>query len=156
MFAIALGVVGAVVGAFAGNPMLGFKLGIMAGSILFRPKIEDQTQVVKPSAIQIPTCELGSAIPVFYGTFGPISGNVVYFGNRRKISHEVEPESEGKGGAPPAQSTVYYTWSVDFCMILGWGPGTVLRCYSGSKEISLDKFRIYDGTQTTSDAIFST
>lgn len=152
---IGMGILGGIVGAFVGNPMMGFKFGIMAGSMLFRPKMDDRAQVMKPSDIQIPTCELGRVIPVFYGAFGPVSGNVVYFGNKRKIAHVVEPETAGKGGSPPSRATIYYTWSVDFCMVLGWGPGTVLRCYAGGKEISLSKFRIYDGTQTTYDPIFA-
>jgi len=151
---IAMGVVGAVVGMFAGNPMLGFKLGMMAGSFLFIPKAESQVNRTAPSDIQILTCETGNPIPVFYGAFGPVSGNVVYFGNKTRITHTQEQEVGGKGGGPKSTS-IWYTWEVDFVISLGWGPGTVLRAYGGGKEIKLDKFRILDGSQTTSDAVFS-
>lgn len=155
IFGIAAGVVGAIVGMFVGNPMMGFKLGMMAGSFLFVPKAESQVNRVAPSDIQIPTCEVGNPIPVFFGTFGPVSGNVIYFGNKVKIRHTSTVEVGGKGGGQTT-TNVWFTWEVDFMISLGWGPGTVLRAYAGGKEIKLDKFRILDGTQTTSDAVFST
>lgn len=154
IYGLAMGVVGAIAGMFVGNPMMGFKLGMLAGSFLFVPKAESQVNRVAPSDVQIPTCETGNPIPAFYGTFGPMSGNVVYFGNKTRITHTEETEVGGKGGG--ARTTnIWYTWEVDFAICIGWGPGTILRAYAGGKEINLDKFRILDGTQATYDAIFA-
>lgn len=151
-FQLGTAVMGAVIGSFAGNPLMGFQIGMMAGSFLFLPKAKDANNVIKASDLQMPRCETGIPIPVMYGAFGPVSGNVVYFGN--KVKHTHVQETEGKGGAG-GQKTIYYTYTADFAMVIGWGPGTVLRAYAGGRELEMDSFRIYDGTQTDPDPIFN-
>lgn len=147
-----VGVVGAGVGFLIGGPMgaiYGASIGLALGGILFPPKSE--TQGAAPSGLQVGTAQYGAAVPVLYGT-RKVAGNLIWYGNFQTIAHEEEQDS-GKGGGGGGSSVTTYTYSVSLAFALCLVPhaGNVLQCWSGKENVGLDKFTVYDGTQTSPD-----
>jgi hypothetical protein len=98
----ALIVVGTVVGAYFGNPQLGFVLGGLAGSALFPtqlpagPKLTDNRTT---------TATVGTPVPILFGT-ADLAGSVIWLD--ALIQHS--SEQGGKGG--PQQQVFSYTQSI--------------------------------------------
>lgn len=159
-------VVGTVIGALAGNPLLGLSIGLTIGGILFPATSEMESDPTKPMDLQVQSSQYGIPIKVVYGT-GKIVGNLIWYGNF--IATEQFEEAGGKGGGGGRYSTGYtYTVSMAFglCMgtkkiINGWAgkdgvmdpelsPQDILRAIltkTGTKAVTA-----YDGTQTEPNA----
>jgi hypothetical protein len=151
-----LPIVGAVVGAFYGNPQLGYAIGAMIGNavdplIIKGPKLGE-------AGMQ--TSAEGVFRPIVMGTIS-VKGNVITRGNR---FIRIKREKQGKGsGAKTENERVYWTWAIRICEAPIEGPITVLRVWQDSKlvyDATVDnqipdesyKFwqsiRFYDGSET--------
>ena len=98
----ALIVVGTVVGAYFGNPELGFALGGIAGSVLFPTQLPRGPQLTDNRTT---TATIGEPVPIVFGT-AAVSGTVIWLAPYVQSSTEVG----GKGG--PEQQTYNYNQSI--------------------------------------------
>lgn len=97
----ALIVVGTVVGAYFGNPQLGFVLGSLAGSALFPTQLPAGPRITDNRTT---TATVGQPVPIVFGT-ADVAGTVIW------LAPYVEHSSGGgKGG--PTQETFNYTQSI--------------------------------------------
>lgn len=105
-----LPIVGAVVGAYFGNPQLGYAIGAIIGNavdpqVINGPKLGDAS---------IQTAAEGVFRPVVHGT-AAVKGNIIHRGNRRVI---IVKEQQGKGG--PVTKTERELWT--FAVRIAEGP----------------------------------
>lgn len=98
----ALIVVGTVVGAYFGNPQLGFVLGSLAGSALFPTQLPSGPRL---SDNRTTTASVGTPVPIVFGT-ADVAGTVIWLAPF--IEHS--QTQGGKGG--PEQKTFSYTQSI--------------------------------------------
>lgn len=91
-----------MVGAYFGNPQLGFALGALAGSALFPTQLPNGPKITDNRTT---TSTVGEPVPIGFGTFS-VSGTVIWLAPY--IEHQ--DESGGKGG--PTQTTYSYTQSI--------------------------------------------
>lgn len=98
----ALIVVGTVVGAYFGNPQLGFALGALAGSELFPTQLPSGPRLTDNRTT---TANVGDPVPIGFGDF-TVAGTVVWLAP--PVEHK--NTSGGKGG--PSQTTYSYTQSI--------------------------------------------
>jgi hypothetical protein len=96
----ALIVVGTVVGAYFGNPQLGFVLGSLAGAALFPTQLPAGPQLTDNRTTQ---ATIGTPIPIIFGT-ASVAGTVIW------LAPYVQTTNSGKGG--PEQTTYSYTQSI--------------------------------------------
>ena len=99
----ALIVVGTVVGAYFGNPQLGFMLGALAGSALFPTQLPPGPQMKDNTTT---TASVGEPVPLVFGTCD-VAGTVIWLS---PVSEYTTDQSAGKGG--PQQKTYNYTQSI--------------------------------------------
>ncbi len=103
-----LPIVGLVVGAYFGNPQLGYMIGSVIGNavdpqVLQGPKIGD-------AGVQ--TSAEGVYCPIIFGT-APCAGNIVCRGNR---TIKTRRDQASKGGGPVTESErVYWTYAIRIC-----------------------------------------
>lgn len=120
-----LPIVGAIVGAFYGNPQLGFAIGSIVGNAV-DPQV---LQGPKLGEAGLQTSAEGVFRPVVFGT-GAVKGNIIDRGNRvvRK-----QRDRQGKGGGPVVESErVYWTFAIRLCE----GPITgLLRIWQDEKLV---------------------
>lgn len=98
----ALIVVGTVVGAYFGNPQLGFALGGLAGSVLFPTQLPAGPRITDNRTT---TANIGEPVPILFGT-ADLSGTVIWLGP----IIESAQEQGGKGG--PEQKIFNYNQSI--------------------------------------------
>lgn len=135
--ALTLGVtaVGAGVGAYFGNPMLGAQLGMIAGSIasaLLLPGGED-SKGPRLGDLRVSDASYGVPIPIVYGAVR-VAGTLMWTSGIEERSHE---ESQ-KGGGPTSTTYTYYS---SFAVGLCEGPIAAVR------KIWLDTKLVYDVSQ---------
>jgi Putative phage tail protein len=97
-----LTVVGTVVGAYFGNPELGFALGSLAGSALFPTQLPNGPQLTDNRTT---TASLGLPVPIVFGT-ASVAGTIIWLGPI--ITSTTEQGS--KGG--PQQKLYQYNQSI--------------------------------------------
>lgn len=108
---LVLGAVGAVVGAYFGNPQLGWAIGSAIGGavdpeIIKGPSIGD---IVEQTSLE------GGPRPIFFARSPPIAGNIIAKSEPRIVRRR---ESQGKGGPKVETESVYRTYAVG----VGEGP----------------------------------
>ena len=116
------GIVGAVVGYFAGNPWLGAQIGMSIGGYIDPPK-GPTIEGPRLDDLAVQTSTYGAPIPRLYGT-AIIAGNVFWLENNRLKEVRTETES-GKGG--PQQTSVSYSYYATFAVGLCEGPIVGIR-----------------------------
>ncbi|QJA43162.1 hypothetical protein [Phaeobacter phage MD18] len=133
---IALGVVGAVIGAPFGLSAIGFSIGSALGGMFFAP---DGPNVEGPRLgdTTVSASSLGKVIPEHFGVTRT-SGNVIWSAGLKEVKKE-ESTGGGKGGGGGGTSTTY-DYYASFATALGRGPASTVR------KIWADGKLIYDGT----------
>jgi hypothetical protein len=105
---VILGAVGAVVGAYFGNPQLGWAIGSAIGGavdpeIIKGPSIGD---IIDQTALE------GGPRPIVFALSKPIAGNIIAQGPPRIVRRR---ESQGKGGPKVETESVYRTYAIGVC-----------------------------------------
>lgn len=149
------GLIGAVVGFFAGNPMLGASIGMAIGGAIDPPKgpniegprLEDLTSQ---------TATYGAVKPRAYGTIS-VFGNVFWIeGDKLKeVTTTEEQGGKGGGGATVTEYTYYATFAVGLCK----GPiSGIRRLWIGDKLIysAATEADVIDSGGTLQDVIENT
>lgn len=126
---IALGVVGAVIGAPFGLSAVGFSIGSAIGGALFAPEGPTQ-EGPRLGDTDVTASSLGKIIPEHYGVTRT-SGNIIWSGGLKEVRTQ-RTQNKSK--------TITYTYSVSFATVLGRGPAEEVR------KIWADGKLIYDGT----------
>jgi hypothetical protein len=96
-----------VVGAYFGNPELGFALGSLAGSALFPTQLPRGPQLTDNRTT---TADLGEPCPIGFGTFS-VAGTVILLAPSVQSTNE----QGGKGG--PEQLTYQYNQSIGIALV---------------------------------------
>jgi hypothetical protein len=159
---IAGGVIGTVVGMWAGYPMLGAQLGILAGGLADPPK-GPTTVGPRLSDLTIQTSTYGAVIPRVYGT-DAFSGNVFWLEGNAIKETMVKKKSGGKGGGSKSTSKTWVntaTFAVGLCQgpIAGirriWIKGELFYDAGSSdpstiaaSNLAAEGFQVYLGTDT--------
>lgn len=134
----ALTIVGTVVGAYFGNPQLGFFLGSLAGSFLFPTQLP-ALQGPRLADISQTSATVGAPIPRLWGR-GPIPGNIIYQSDLREIV--TSSDVGGKGG--PTQSVEAVSYYQDFAIGLSDRPKSRASAIKGIRRIQANGKWIYD------------
>lgn len=108
------GVIGAVVGYFAGNPIVGAQIGMTLGGALDPPKLPTITGP-RLQDLSVQTSSYGVPLARMYGTV-PVVGNVFWLENNRIKEIVRKQEQGGKGG--PSQTVKTYSYSATFAVAL--------------------------------------
>lgn len=103
-----LGVVGAVVGAYFGNPMLGYAIGSAIGGAV------DPEVIKGPSLgdISTQTSSEGGPRPIVWALSAPMTGNVIASGEPRIVRKRTR---QGKGGPKVETEQVFRTYAMGVC-----------------------------------------
>lgn len=150
---IALGLVGAVIGAPFGLSAIGFSIGSAIGGMIFAP---DGPKVEGPRLgdTNVSASSLGKVIPEHYGVTR-CAGNMIWSAGLKEIK-KVE-EQGGKGGGGGATSTTY-SYFCSFAMCFGrgqatqvrrmWADGKLIYDITGTGDVANDKykFRFHNGS----------
>lgn len=137
----AITIIGTVIGAYFGNPQLGYAIGAMVGSAV------DPERIAGPRAGDIArqTASEGVPCPLFAGTAGA-SGNLIYKSEVRKV---IVDEQQGKGGGPIVETErLYCTFAIRIGASLFYGPGN-RDGLVGLSRIWEDEKLVYDVTPTS-------
>lgn len=142
---IGFAAVGAVVGAYAGNPQLGYALGSVLGAVVANAALPPEPSIFEQESladISVTAPSLGNTIPVLKGTF-VLGGNIIWAYPKIEIEHtDVETLGGGKGGfGGPKQITKTKTYRVHMMVALCKGP------VSRISRIYYDATLIYDEAQ---------
>jgi Putative phage tail protein len=108
MARIVLPVLGAVVGAYFGNPQLGWMIGSLVGNAV------DPKTVKGPSVGDLvqQTAQGGGPIPIVFGLSLPIAGNVI----DTDVARVVKSKKKASKGGPKVESeSVYRTYAIGVC-----------------------------------------
>jgi len=156
------GVIGTVVGMWAGYPMLGAQLGILAGGLADPPK-GPTTVGPRLSDLTIQTSTYGAVIPRVYGT-DAFSGNVFWLEGNAIKETMVKKKSGGKGGGSKSTTKTFVntaTFAVGLCQgpIAGirriWIKGELFYDAGSSdpstiaaSNLAAEGFQVYLGTDT--------
>ncbi len=135
----ALGFVGAVVGAYFGNPQLGYAIGSAIGGIV------DPLVIKGPSLgdLATQTSQEGGPRPFVFGLSAPMAGNIIASGNPRLVKKTTR---QGKGGPKVKTEHVYRSYAVGICE----GPITrVVRVWRNAELVysvqGIDELNIHAG-----------
>lgn len=110
-----LTIVGTVVGAYFGNPELGFVLGSLAGQLIFPTQLPG-TSGPRLNDTRTTTATLGGPVQEVIGT-DAVAGTVIWLAPLREVS---TTESTGKGG--PSQDNTTFTYFQSIAIGLCRGP----------------------------------
>jgi len=129
---------GTIVGAYFGNPQLGYMLGSLVGQALFPtqlptvrgPRLEDA---------KLQTSTLGAPIPWVWGTF-ILAGQVIW--RSPFVERKVKEKAGGKGG--PEQTSIHYEYRVNVAIGLCGRPPTRDAAIVGIRRIWADTKLIFD------------
>lgn len=127
-----LTIAGTVVGAYFGNPQLGYLLGSLAGQALFPTQLPDANGP-RLKELNIQTSTVGVAVPIVYGTY-QLAGNIIWAQDLVEVKNK--EESGGKGG--PHQTVNTYSYFGVFAV--GICEGEI----QGIRRIWADAVVIYD------------
>lgn len=153
---IALGVVGALIGAPFGLSAIGFSIGSAIGGLVFAPD-GPSTEGPRLGDTNVSSSSLGKVLPENYGVTR-VSGNMIWSAGLKEVKTTTEQGGKGGGGA----TVTSYTYFASYAMALGRGNGKILRRIwadgkliydiTGESETNNDKykFRFYTGSQTQS------
>lgn len=144
--------VGMAVGAYFGNPQLGFMIGSLVGNAV------DPERIKGPSIgeAQTQTSREGVFRPIVLG-IGCVAGNII---NRGPEVIRIQKERQGKGGPVIESERRYRTFAIRICegpiagLLRIWENETLVydaRPGSGIEQESVQysgKFRFYNGTET--------
>lgn len=133
---IALGLVGAVIGAPFGLSAIGFSIGSSLGGMIFAPD-GPHTEGPRLGDTSVNASSLGKIIAEHWGVTRT-SGNVIWSGGIKEVKKTEKVKSGGKGGKKPTVTT--YTYFCSFALCLGKGPASSVR------KIWADGKLIYDGS----------
>jgi hypothetical protein len=129
MARLVLGVAGAVVGAYFGNPALGFAIGSAIGGAV--DPATTKAQGPRLNDLRVQGSAYGAPIPRPYGAMR-LAGQVVWSGGIRE--HQ-ETESQSSKGGPQVETTSY-TYTASFAVQLCAGPiGGVRRIWADARLI---------------------
>ena len=103
-----LPVVGAVVGAYFGNPQLGWAIGSAIGNAV-DPQVLPGPRI---GEIAAQTSQEGGPRPIVFALSPPIAGNIIYSAEPRIVRRK---KSQGKGGPKVETESVYRTYAVGVC-----------------------------------------
>lgn len=127
------GVVGAVVGYFAGgNVVLGAQIGMSLGGAVDPPDGPTGPKVEETQG----SMSVGNIIPLPFGLV-PVSGTVIW------AAPSIEHENSGGKGMAPVATTFTYTRS--YAVMFGARPRTALLMLRRNGEVVYDKRRIQTG-----------
>lgn len=118
---IVLEVVGTVVGAYYGNPGLGFALGSLAGGLIFPPGVPDAPHL---QDYQLNTSSYGGPIPLNFGT-NRYPGQLIWDGGFEEREEEVTVAKKQTQN----QFKVIRSFAMSFCK----GPGQITRIWLDGK-----------------------
>jgi len=136
---VAFRIVGTVVGAYFGNPALGYTIGSMAGDSLFPTDLGTVTGP-RLSDLQVQTATIGVPIPLVYGQYA-IAGNIIWSSGIIETKHK--EKQGGKGG--PTQTVKTFTYSVNIAVGICEGEiKDLLRVWA-------DAVLIYDASDQRTD-----
>ena len=130
----------------------GYAIGSLLGSILF-PAPAAKTPAPKPGQLSVPTSQYGLVVPVLYGTRKK-AGNLIWHGEMQvtELKQKVGGGGglgKGFGGSKKQTVGFEYRISMAFVLCMSLSPRkTVIKAWQNKEEMSLDKFTIYDGSQT--------
>jgi hypothetical protein len=137
---IALGLVGAVIGAPFGMSAIGFSIGSSIGGAVFAETTSSSGEGPRLGDTNVTVSSLGKVIAEHWGVTRT-SGNVIWSSGLKEVKTEETTTSGGKGGGGGhSQTTTTYTYFASFALSLGRGPATSIR------KIWADGKLIYDGT----------
>jgi hypothetical protein len=123
-------VVGAVAGAYLGNPFIGFAIGSMIGQALF-PADLPGVQGPRITDDKITTSTVGAPIPLIFGTT-VTAGNIIWTGPLVEIA--TTEEVGGKGG--PTQEVTNYTYTRSYAIGLCEGEvSQIIRAWRNEKLV---------------------
>lgn len=139
---LGLGIVGAIVGSFAGMPQLGFMVGSMVGGFIDRAANPIKQEGPRISDLSVSSSAYGNPKPILYGTMR-LPGQIIW-STGIKETRVMTKKKSGKGGQTVKTTTYYYSSSV----ALGLCEGPI----SGIVRIWMDGKLVYDrdgtGNQT--------
>lgn len=158
---IALGVVGAIIGAPFGLSAVGFALGSAIGGTIFGPEVSGpDIEGPRIGDTDVTASSLGRMIPDQYGVTRS-AGNVIWSAGLKEIKTVTQNSGGGKGGAPDPGSQTTYEYFGNFATAFGRGParmllkiyadGKLIYDITGSSEsVQNDKYKVrfYDGSWT--------
>ena len=130
MARIVLPIAGAIIGAYFGNPQLGWAVGSLIAGVAFQetqrvsgPRIDD---------LKATASSYGAPIPYVFG-HPRIGGQVVWASDKREIA--TTTEQGGKGG--PSVEATTYTYEQDMLIKLSCNemPGGIRRIFSNGKLV---------------------
>ncbi len=159
MARLALTAVGTVIGAYYGNPQLGFMIGSLAGSYLFPENTNVDVEGAKLGDKTVSSSAYGAPIGINFGTVRT-SGNVIWSAGIREQRNSETISTSGKGGDTSSQTNITYSYFCSFAVAFGEGVAEdVLRIWADSKliydktgtgSVSNDNinFRFYTGSET--------
>lgn len=140
---IALGVVGAVVGAYFGQPALGYAIGAGIGAIAFPDQLPDIVQEgPKLGDLRVMSSAYGRAMPIAFGVVR-VAGNLIWSSgiDQHTITRTEDAPSGGgggKGGPQQEVTTTTYTYSANFAISLCEGTIFGIRRIWANGEIVVD------------------
>ncbi len=156
MAALALGLVGAGIGAMVGGTFMGMsmvRVGWTVGSTLGRMVSggsSDGMHVTGPrlSDLRVQAATEGSAIPTLYGT-SRMAGNIIWSTPINETKH-TESSGGGKGGGGGGSTQTTYTYDATFAVAFCEGP------IVGVRRIWADSVLIYDVSEDASaDSVYA-
>lgn len=144
MAVLAVSVLGAGVGAFFGQPAIGWTIGSIAGQALFGQKRRTSgTPELEDLAIQ--SGSYGTPIPRIWG-IGRVRGIDIWQSKRHSTKHKDNVGGKGGGG----QTVVSYTYSIDMAVALCEGPIDAVR------KIWMNGKLVYDkSTDATAESLLA-
>lgn len=122
---IVLGGIGAVIGAFAGNPYLGYQIGSMAGGLIFPGQLPDGPRI---NDFQLGSSTYGIALPKGYGV-NRVAGNLIW---ADKVVHTGRSVNVGKKASQNVDA-VTQSFAVSFGE--GSATHTLLRLWLDNKIV---------------------
>lgn len=140
---IALGVVGAVVGAYFGQPALGYAIGAGIGAIAFPDQLPDIVQEgPKLGDLRVMSSAYGRAMPIAFGVVR-VAGNLIWSSgiDQHTITRTEDAPSGGgggKGGPQQEVTTTTYTYSANFAISLCEGTIFGIRRIWANGEVVVD------------------
>lgn len=137
MARMALGVAGAIVGAYFGAPQLGFAIGYGLGSLI-DPEKGPHQEGPRVTDLKVQNSSYGSPIPVVWGSYR-LAGSVIF--STDIIESSTTEDVGGKGG--PTSSSTTYTYAGNFAVAVCRGPITRIRRIWGDSKLIFDS---HDGT----------
>lgn len=137
MASIVFGVVGAGVGSFFGNPMMGWAIGTTVGGLLFPSRLEPQ-QRGRLDDLRVTGSAYGASIPQVFGRMR-LGGNVIWSADMKEHTQDTQQGGKGGGGG---QTIRTYTYTVSCAVLVCAGPVNAVH------RIWADDVLIYDDTQT--------